>query len=172
MLENELRHLFADTRWGAVSARFELNTLPPDELISNVNLVPYIGDRWVVIRTNEGRYEVPGGTREAGETYLDTLCRELMEEAGAELVSFKPLGAWLCTSSAPEPYKPHLPHPTFYRLAGVGEVRLAGRPANPPGGETIVAVEIVSLAGAQTRFRSCGRYDLADLYLLAARSRG
>jgi 8-oxo-dGTP diphosphatase len=167
---DELKYLFEDVKWHTVSAKFQiLDAAPPDTLLSNVNLVPYTSKGWVAIRLTDGSYEIPGGTLEAGEGYLDGLRRELMEEVGAELLTFAPLGAWFCRSSASKPYKPHLPHPEFYRFVGCGEIKLVSAPTNPEDGEQIAAVEVLSLEDVVARFTSSGRPDLADLYRLAAR---
>lgn len=165
----DLQYLFEDIQWGTVSARFEQLDVPPDDaLISNVSVVPFIGDRVVLIRLENGSCEVPGGTREAGETCWQTAQRELVEEAGARLLDYTPFGAWRCHSSSPQPYKPHLPHPDFYRLAGYGVVELVSQPTNPPDGEKVGAVEVMTVEAAAALFRASGRPDLADLYLLAA----
>ena len=73
------------------------------------------------------RGDIVGGTLEPGETYRDTIRRELPEEAGARLVTFELFGAWHCHSSAPQPCRPHLPHPEFYRVVGCGEIELVGQ---------------------------------------------
>lgn len=172
-MSDDLQYLFEDTRWGAVSAQFERRAdAPPDALISNVTVVPFAGDLVVIIRLVDGSYEVPGGTREAGETILDTARRELIEEAGARLIDYLPFGAWHCYSSSEKPYKSHLPHPEFYRLVGYGTVELTGQPTNPADGEQVAGVEVLTVAAAAERFVASGRPDLADLYRLAARVRG
>lgn len=148
--------LFAPADWGFASAKFRrIDKAPSDELVANVNLVPYTSAGWVVLAIGDGRLEIPGGTR------------ELMEEAGARLESFKPFGVWDCFSTAEAPYRPHLPHPRFQRLVGVGQVELVTRPTIGDG-EDVVEVLTVSLEEAQGRFRAIGRGDLADLYGLAA----
>ena len=135
--------------------------------MSNVNVVAYTASGWVVLVLADGRPEVPGGTREPGEPIEATLRRELLEEAGARLESFRPFGVWDCVSTDEAPYRPHLPHPRFQRLVGVGRVELVTTPTIGDG-EDVVEVLTVALDGAQARFRAIGRGDLADLYGLAA----
>ncbi len=52
--------------------------------------------RWLLIRRGDtGGWALPGGTLEWGETLRDSIRRELLEEAGAELVSLgKVLGVY------------------------------------------------------------------------------
>ena len=168
--ENDFPNLFGSTSWGTVTCRFEcLNETLPLNLISNVNLVPFNEDRWLVLRLQTGEWEVPGGTLEPGESYSDAISRELIEEAGARLITFEPLGAWHCFSTASKPYRPHLPHPEFYRLVGYGAVEIVGNPENPEGSEQVANVEFVPIEEAVQRFRDINRFELAELYQLAAR---
>jgi len=170
-LASQYPHLFNEViwPWGPARARFVLLVEPPPgRLIANINIVPRAGDDWVILRLADGSWEIPGGTLEPGEIYLETARRELREEAGAELISLRVFGGWHCFSLASKPYRPHLPFPEYYRLVGLGEIELAGTPENPAGAEQVTTVERVSLATAVVRFNSLQRYDLAELYQLAA----
>jgi len=170
-LEDEYPHLFCEVlwEWGPIHAKFKkLDTEPSHHLIANVNLVPRVGDGWVILRHENGDWDIPGGTLEPGETYMDALRRELLEEVGATLRSFQILGAWHCVSLAERPYRPHMPFPEFYRLVGYGQVDIIASPTNPPDGEQIAAVECTSLKQAIANFNSCHRDDLAELYQYAS----
>lgn len=171
-IEHQFPALFGEKLWpwGPTRASFGLlDGPPPFSLIANVNLVPTCQGDWVQIRLGAGQWDLPGGTLEPGEGYMDTIRRELMEEAGAKLLSFRLFGAWRCLSLATRPYRPHLPHPEYYRLVGVGEIDLVGSPSNPAGSENVQFVEATPLEIAVRRFKESRRDDLADLYRLAAR---
>ena len=87
-------NLFRESRWQIVTRRFELfDEMPPLNLISNVNLVSFKDNQWLILRLQTGEWEIPGGTLEPGENYLDAMRRELLEETGARLITFEPLGA-------------------------------------------------------------------------------
>lgn len=167
-LEN-LPTLKEPIRWGNISSQFKLGKVYNEALVSNVSIIPFVGSKCVVIQLDDGRWELPGGTLEPGENYLECLGREVLEELGAELSNFEVFGYFDCFSSAGEPYRPHIPHPNFIRLVGLGEVRIVSEPLNPIGGEKVVAVEAVSIDEAVKRFKAVDRFDIADLYKLAYR---
>lgn len=153
--------------WGSIKASFSLTNIVDDTLVSNVSIIPCVGERYVVFQIDSGMWELPGGTLEAGENYIKALRREVMEELGAELLTYHVFGQFNCESRAKKPYKPHIPHPYFHRIVGYGEVNLVGKPLNPEDGEKVVAVEIVDIEEAVNRFEEQNRKDIAELYKLA-----
>ncbi len=164
-------NLFAETDLTIPNMRADfqrITTPPPSHLIANVNIVPFVGSQCLVIVLQGEHIDIPGGTLEPGESYLQTAQRELVEEAGANLLNCTLFGAWHCQSANPKPYRPHLPHPAFYRLTGYGDVEQVGLPTNPPGGEQVIRVDLLNLDQAAYAFRAQGRPDLAELYQLAA----
>ena len=174
MTHQRYQHLFAPAVWPWGPTRVAFRSCaepPPDELIGNVTVVPFVGARCVLIRLADGKWEVPGGTLEPGELYLEAARRELWEEAGSRLLSARVVGAWQCRSLARAPYRAHLPHPEFYRLVLSAEVEIVCAPSNPAAGERVTLVECVTAAEAARRLADAGRADLADLYMFAAAHR-
>ncbi|KAA8785410.1 8-oxo-dGTP diphosphatase [Paenibacillus sp. 4624] len=159
--------LSAPIHWGIVEAEFRLGEQIDKTLVSNVSIIPFVGEQCVVFQLDNGLWELPGGTLEAGEHYMRGLKRELMEELGAELRSYQVFGQFHCTSRALEPYRPYIPHPHFVRVIGYGDVELVGEPLNPEDGEQVVSVEVVGIAEAVRRFREQNRQDIAEMYALA-----
>lgn len=163
----QFKTLSGPIHWGVVTAHMNIEQNPDESLISNISIIPVVGDQYVVMQLEDGRWELIGGTLEPGEHYMDGLRRELMEEIGAELVSYQPFGHFQCSSSAEAAYRPHIPHPNFIRLLGYGEVKIVAKPLNPEDGEKVSLVELVDIDEAVRRFESIKRYDIAEIYRLA-----
>lgn len=137
-LASQYPHLFQQVTWlwGPTRAHFVLlEKAPPGDKIANVNIVPHIGDQWVMLHLADGSWEIPGGTLEPEENYQEAILRELMEEVGAILISHHVIGAWQCLSLADKPYRPHLPFPEYFRLVIAGEIQIVNSPGNPSRGE-------------------------------------
>jgi len=166
-LQERFPLLFSEFRQRDARVEFKLReSPPPDSLISNVNLVPRVGGHWMIVIDQNGHWEIPGGTLEFGENYLDALQRELLEEAGAILKTCRLFGSFHYFSTSQTPYRPYLPHPEFYRVVCVGDVEVLRLPSDPDG--IIVKTEVVPLKEAVRRFRSQNRDDFAALYNIAA----
>jgi ADP-ribose pyrophosphatase YjhB (NUDIX family) len=58
------------------------DALPPLHYVTSVRAVVLKDENVLVVRTLSGLHIEPGGRREAGETLLQTLQREVLEEAG------------------------------------------------------------------------------------------
>jgi 8-oxo-dGTP pyrophosphatase MutT (NUDIX family) len=142
---------------------------PPDtSRLQSVNLVPFVGDRVIVIALESGHIMLPGGTREYGETLLATITREMEEETGYTIRSCHPFAVLECISYDARPWREHLAHPDFERLVCFGEVEADGLPTNPADAEQIALVDLLPVPEAVAFLRAAERPELADLYRLAA----
>ena len=163
-------------KWGPIDSQFELlGEMPEDRLISNVRIVPFAGDELVVLKMSDDQWDHPGGTREPGEPAIETARRELIEEAGARLISFHPFGLIRCHSLQDKPYRPHMAHPDFFHLVVTADVELVGEPTIPDDEPVhTLQVDAVSLEEAVQRFltRDDGGPWMADMYRLGARVSG
>jgi 8-oxo-dGTP pyrophosphatase MutT (NUDIX family) len=75
--------------WGTAASPLPLRIagylsqeLPPLEYVTSVRGVVLCEDQVLVMRNREEVHVLPGGRREGGETLVDTLKREVLEEAG------------------------------------------------------------------------------------------
>ena len=129
----------------------QFSTEPPaDELVTNVHVVGFLGERVVLCRDERDVWFLPGGTREPGESVEDCAARELVEEAGARLTGpLRWIGAHHCVSDRAEPYRPHQPHPEKAWLWCFADVELHTAPTLPPDGEQVVEVRAVDVARAR-----------------------
>jgi 8-oxo-dGTP diphosphatase len=156
--------------WAGIDAQFSLDA-PPDELVTNIHVVGFVGDGVVLCRTRAGQWFLPGGTREAGESVEGCVARELREEAGAELAGpLRWLGAHACVCDRPAPFRPWQPHPRAAWLWCAADVAIVGAPTNPPDGEQVAEVRVVSVAEAPTLAGTDGE-EMAEIVALAVELR-
>lgn len=135
-----LLHKPARWEWGGLDVRFSTE-IPADELVTNVHVVCFAGERIVLCRDDRDIWLVPGGTREANEPIDTCVRRELLEEAGARLIGpIHRIGAHHATSDHPHPYLPWQAHPHKAWLWCTADVVVDSNPTNPPDGEQILEV--------------------------------
>ena len=161
-----------EATWGSTTMRFTFELEPPEaQLVSNVRCACFSGDRMLLIDTEEfGLSAFPGGLLEPGEAWRDALERELLEETGARPISVEVVGRLHFWSGFDAPYRPHLPHPEFHQVVTYAEVVLVGAPTNPPGGEHVLAVELVPVDEAIDRLRVTDPFE-AELLSFVAEAR-
>lgn len=96
----------------------------PNELATSVRCVLRSGGRIMLMEDAGGRKHVlPGGRIEPGESHLEALEREILEETGHTLAAAEQLGACVYTHTTPRPVEYRYPYPTFVHLIYRGEAR-------------------------------------------------
>jgi 8-oxo-dGTP pyrophosphatase MutT (NUDIX family) len=104
---------------------------PPDErLVTSVRAVVFSGDGVLVLRNPDAVHALPGGRREPGESFEETLRRELLEETGYAVEEPRPLGMAHLRHLQPPPRGYPFPHPDFYWAVYAAESD--GRRVAPP----------------------------------------
>jgi 8-oxo-dGTP pyrophosphatase MutT (NUDIX family) len=105
-------------RWGELRFRVASylgERLPPLELISSVRAVVLRDEGVLVVRDPGAVHILPGGRREPGETLLETLRREVLEETGWTLDEPKLLGVRHFRHLQPKPAGYAHPYPDFFQ---------------------------------------------------------
>ena len=155
-------------KWRAVTSYFK-DEIPPDDYTSNVHVVPFIGDRVVLLHTKESGWGPSGGTLLEGEALEATIARELYEEIGGVVTHFELFGQWDSSTSAATPYRPWLPHPNFAIALGWADIIITEQSSDDGGVEmeSILEVVILPIKQAAERLEANGKPHLAALYQLA-----
>lgn len=141
------------TEWSHLGMRFDLmayaaETLPPGAFVTSVRAVVRVGERVVVLDNDEGSHYLPGGRIEAGESYIETLVREVREECGLTPSNARFTGVLHFRHTTPKPPGFVYPYPDMlhlvYRATGRGRLRSA----DPDGWEKHASLQLPSRAGA------------------------
>lgn len=110
--------------WPAV--RFAVNsylhgTPPPTEFITSVRAVVLRDQAVFVVQDPDGYHIIPGGRREAGESFVETVVREVLEETGWQVTVGPLLGFKHFHYLTPPPPEVSAPYPDFVQLVYVAK---------------------------------------------------
>ena len=95
---------------------------PPSDLVSSVRAIVLKEDSVLVMRNLDSTHIVPGGRVEEGETFEETLRRELLEEAGVEINVKAQIGLVHLRHTTAKPKNYTFPYPDFLWLVYVASV--------------------------------------------------
>ena len=76
---------------------------PPPQLVVSVRALVFREESILLMQNINGPHILPGGRVEAGESHLDALRREIVEEAGVEIAGVRPLGFMHLRHETPKP---------------------------------------------------------------------
>jgi 8-oxo-dGTP pyrophosphatase MutT (NUDIX family) len=102
------------------------DALPPVEYVTSVRAIVLRDASVLVLKNVHSKHVMPGGRREAHESFEQTLHREVLEEAGWTITRTEVLGFRHVHHLAPKPLDYAYPYPDFVWLiyaADAGEYR-------------------------------------------------
>jgi ADP-ribose pyrophosphatase YjhB (NUDIX family) len=94
-------------------------TLPTLDLVSSVRALVRQGDQILVVRDPVSVHILPGGRREPGETLMQTLEREVLEETDWAIRDARLIGLAYFQHLTPKPADYRYPYPDFLHLVYV-----------------------------------------------------
>ena len=89
---------------------------PPEQFVTSVRCMVLQNDTVLVLRNRKGNHILPGGRREEGETFVQTLRREVAEETGWTVESVSRLGFIHLEHLKPKPPGYQFLYPHFFQI--------------------------------------------------------
>ena len=110
-----------ESRWsdGTLPLRvryYHSKEFPLDRYVTSVRCLVLRDESVLVLRNREGYHLLPGGRREAGESFEQTLQREVAEETGWTTRAVTRLGFIHLEHRGPKPAGYRFPHPHFFQI--------------------------------------------------------
>ena len=87
---------------------------PLSSLVSSVRAIVFRGDDVLVMRNRDGTHILPGGRVEHGESQVEALRREIVEEAGIEITDIRRVGFMHLRHRTSRPPDYPYPYPDFF----------------------------------------------------------
>ncbi|MCP4426881.1 MAG: NUDIX hydrolase [Chloroflexi bacterium] len=143
---------------------YQTNQYPPLAYVASARAVLFHEGRVMVVRDRQDSYHVvPGGRREDGETILQTLQREMLEETGWTVAQPKLMASVHFRHLSPKLDDYPYPHPDFLHLVFIAqaseykpEAITEGEYELETGFRSIAEAESLPLSVSQRALLRCG----------------
>ncbi len=113
---HETEALWADGTMPLRVRYFCSDEQPPEEFVTSVRCLVFQHDSVLGLRNRKGNHILPGGRREEGETFEQTLRREVAEETGWTIESISRLGFIHLKHLKPKSPGFQFPYPHFFQI--------------------------------------------------------
>ena len=113
---HETEALWADGTMPLRVCYFRSDEQPSEQFVTSVRCLVFQNDSILVLRNRKGNHILPGGRREEGETFEQTLRREVAEETGWTVESISRLGFIHLKHLKPKPPGYQFLHPHFFQI--------------------------------------------------------